>query len=329
MTDIRRQNVKLATRFFVNRVSMAARQDGYGAAARVGLGLLETEFRKLPRLLRLAVKPQGTGAQHPRGYSDAIVESLQRLPIEFTPFRIDVSRFDAHLQSFAYPRTYAAGSLEEGGNRENKLLEYFLTLEILDIQPRDVVIDVASEYSIFPTVVRQLRDATVFRQDLIYPVGIHGDRIGGNAASMQVRDEFADVLVLHNSFEHFEGTADSGFAAESWRILRPGGVTLIVPVFVSDEYSIISDPLTDRRGIEWDPGAQIIEIPGWHNRFGRFYSASMLEHRVLAPARQLGYQLELLHFINVEDVHPLATTYFALVMRKPRGTVTRYGGSSG
>jgi SAM-dependent methyltransferase len=166
--------------------------------------------------------------------------------------------------------------------------------------------------------VRQLRGATAFRQDLIYPDGIHGDRIGGNAASMPVRDEFADALVLHNSFEHFEGAADSEFVAESWRILRPDGATLIVPIFASDEHTIITDPLTDRRGIQWDPGARVIEIPGWHNRFGRFYSASALERRVLAPARQLGYELELLHFVNVRDVHPLATTYFALLMRKPR-----------
>jgi hypothetical protein len=315
---MRQQTVKLATRYVVNRISMTARQDGYATAARVGARLLGAELRKLPRLLRLVITRQRTDGQHPCGYSDAILESLQRLPTQFKPFHIDVSRFAAHLDSFAYPRSYAAGSLEEGGNRENKLLEYFLTLEILDIEPRDVVIDVASEYSIFPAVVRQLRGATAFRQDLIYPNGINGDRIGGNASSMPVRDEFADALVLHNSFEHFEGDADSGFVAESWRILRPGGATLIVPVFVSDQYTIITDPLTDRRGIPWDPGARIVEIPGWHNRFGRFYSASALEHRVLAPARRLGYELELLRFVNVRDVHPLATTYFALVMRKPR-----------
>lgn len=254
-------------------------------------------------------------------YSEGIRGALQRLPVEVRPYPVDVGRFDSHLRDFVYPHAYAAGPLEEGGNRENKLLEYFLSLELLDIHPGDVVIDVASEYSIFPTVVRQLRGGTVYRQDLIYPEGIHGDRIGGNAAAIAVGDQFANALVLQNSFEHFEGTADTGFIAESWRILRPGGSVLIVPLFVSEEYINITDPLVDRRGIAWDPGARVLELPGWHNRFGRFYSADALERRVLAPARQVGYDVELLHFANVADVHPMAATHYALRLRRPQGAV--------
>jgi hypothetical protein len=314
---MRRHTVKRAARHLGNRVSMAAQQDGYGTAAMIGARLVGTELRKLPRVIRLLRDGQDRSAAHPVGYTEAIIEGLERLPVEFRSHRVDPTRFEAHLRSFAYPSAYAAGPIEERGNRENKLLEYFLSLELLDIQPGDVVIDVASEYSIFPTVVRQLCGATVYRQDLIYPDGIHGDKIGGNAAAMAVSDEFADCLVLNNSFEHFEGNADSGFVTESWRVLRPGGRVFIVPVFVSEQHSILTDPLTDRRGIEWDPGAQVVELPGWHNRFGRFYSASALEQRVLAPARRMGYELELLHFANVKDVHPLATTYFALLMRKP------------
>jgi SAM-dependent methyltransferase len=313
---MRRHPIKLGARFFANRISMAAREDGYWAAAKVSAHLLTTELRKIPRAVRL-MSSRTARPQHPVGYSDLILDALGGLPVEMKPCRIDVTGFQAHIHSFPYPRSYAAGPLEEGGNRENKLLEYFLTLEILDIQAGQVIIDVASEYSIFPAMVRQRYGATVFRQDLIYPRGIHGDRIGGNAAAMPVRDGFADALVLHNSFEHFEGTADSDFIAESWRVLKPGGTVVIIPLFVSDQYSILSDPLTDRRGIAWDPGADVVELPGWHNRFGRFYSAPALDQRVLSPAVDIGYQVEFLHFVNVTDAHPLATTYFSLVMRKP------------
>jgi hypothetical protein len=297
---------------------MAARQDGYPAAARVGAKLVVVEFRKLPRLVRLVTSgPRGAG-EHPIGYSEAILQSLERLNVDVKPFNLNAGAFYSHVHKFGYPTAYAAGPLEEGGNRENKLLEYFLTVQILNVRRGQVIIDVASEYSIFPAVVRKEYGVTVFRQDLIYPDGIHGDRIGGNAAAMPVTDEFADALVLHNSFEHFEGTADSDFIAESWRVLKPGGTVIIVPLFVSNEYSIISDPLTDRRGIIWDPGARVIELPGWHNRFGRFYGAAALERRVLSPARAVGYEAEILHFINLKDVHPLASMHFALVMRKPR-----------
>jgi SAM-dependent methyltransferase len=298
---------------------MVARHDGGRAAAVVAVRLLATELRKLPRLARLAVSRRGALAtgEHPTGYSEEILAALNEVSADLRQYPIAPNAFASHVRSVRYPRAYAAGPLDEGGNREDKLLEYFLSLQILDIQPRDVVIDVASEHSIFPEVVRDAHGATVFRQDLIYPPGIHGDRIGGNAGAMPVPDQFADALVLHNSFEHFEGTADSDFVAESWRVLRPGGAVVIVPLFVSERYSIISDPLTDRRGIVWDPGARVIELPGRHIRFGRFYDAPTLDKRVLGPATRLGYDLEILHFGNVRDVHPRASTHFALVLRKP------------
>jgi SAM-dependent methyltransferase len=309
--------LKASVRFFTNRVSMAARLDGQRAAAELAVRLLADEFRKLPRLARLAASPRSLArGEHPSGYSEDILQALTRLPVEVRPYPLDPDKFQVHIQSFPYPQTYAAGPLDEGGNRENKLLEYFVTLEILDIEPGDVVIDVASEHSIFPTVVRRRYGATVFRQDLIYPPGVHGDRIGGNAARMPVGDEFADALVLHNSFEHFEGTSDSDFVAEAWRVLKPGGLVVIVPLFLSEQYSIISDPLMDRRGVVWDPLARVIELTGRRNRFARFYDAWALEERILSRARKAGFDLEILHFANVKDVHPRASTYFALVMSK-------------
>jgi hypothetical protein len=315
---IRQQTVKVGTRFLANRVSMAARQDGYRSAARVAVGTISTELRKLPRLAPVLLSRRSArSAQHPTCYSEEILGALGRLSVELKPCAVDLDGFQSHVSSFDYPRTYAAGPLAEGGFRENKLIEYFIALQILKVEPRQVILDVASEYSIFPTMVRQVYGATVFRQDLIYPPGVHGDRIGGSAAAMPVGDRFADALVLHNSFEHFEGSADSDFLAESWRVLRPGGTVVIVPLFVSDQYCIVTDPLTDRHGIQWDRGARVIELPGWHNRFGRFYSATALEQRVLGPAASRGYDVEILHLVNVKDVHPQATTHFCLVLRKP------------
>jgi hypothetical protein len=38
---------------------------------------------------------------------------------------------------------------------------------------------------------------------------------------MPIPAQFADTLVLHNTFEHFEGSADTDFIAEAWRVLQP------------------------------------------------------------------------------------------------------------
>lgn len=292
---------------------MVARQQGLLTAAVIGSQFVVNEAVKLPRAAKLALESRPP-VKHPPLVSDAILAGLQGLDVEMRTYAIDVAGFHRHLVEVGYPANYAAGNIDEGGNREEKLLEYFVSLDLLRPQREDVIIDVASEWSIFPQVVRQLSGATVYHQDLVYPPGVHGVHIGGSAAHIPVPDSFADKLVAHNAFEHFEGTADSDFIREAWRVLRPGGMLCILPLFMSDEFCTLSDPLVDRRGVVWDPGAELVEIPWWHNRFGRMYDVDHLEQRVLRPGarfRQLIY-----HISNGRDVHPAISLHFALVMVK-------------
>jgi SAM-dependent methyltransferase len=307
--------LRAGMRYLANLVAMVARQRGYVAAGAAGSRFVIAEVAKLPKFALLASAGGRRVQTHPTMYSNEIVDALATLGVEMRAYRIDVDAFRRHVVACNYPRNYGAGPLDEGGVREQKLLEYFVSLDLLSVRPSDLVIDVASEWSIFPDVLRELSAATVYRQDLIYPPGINGNRVGGSAARMPVAGEFADKLVLHNAFEHFERSADFDFIAEAWRVLKPGGTLCILPLFVSDEYTILTDPLVDRRGIVWDEGARVVEVPGWHNRFGRFYDASALRRRVLIPAS--GFSTTIYHFVNVKDVHPRAHLHFALVMRKP------------
>ena len=205
----------------------------------------------------------------------------------------------------------------KGGARETKILEYFVALQLLEIQSSDVVIDVASERSLFPDVVRTLIGARVFRQDLIYPVGVRGDRIGGNAAHMPIEDDFADALALHNSFEHFEGDSDTGFIREAWRVLKPGGKVCIVPLFMSEQYEILTDPVVKPDDLDWDLGALVFDVLGYRNRFGRFYNSVAFKQRVVQPAAECGFDMEVLRFENARELEPKSALEFGLVLRKP------------
>ena len=230
---------------------------------------------------------------------------------------------ERHLRDYRYSRMYAGGSVTSGGARESKILEYFLSLLLLPIVPSDVVIDVASERSVFPDVVATTVGARVFRLDLIYPPGIHGDRIGGSADEMPLPAGSVDKLFLHNSFEHFEGDIDTRFVREALRVLRPGGGLCVVPLYLSARHQIVTDPLVDRSGIEWDPDAEVVERIGHRNRFGRFYSAETLAERVLKPAFECGFRAEISAFH--ESTYGTHDTFsraqrginFAMVLRKP------------
>jgi SAM-dependent methyltransferase len=303
--------------YAANLTSMVARQQGVVAAAVVGSQFVATEAAKFPRAARLALSSSSHASatvEHPPLTSETILSDLRGLDLEMREYRVDVAAFHEHLAAVGYPAAYAAGNLDEGGNREEKLLEYFVSLDLLQPRKEDVIVDVASEWSIFPEVTRRLTGATVYQQDLIYPPGVRGYRIGGSAAHMPVPDAFADKLVLHNAFEHFEGSADSDFIREAWRVLRPGGTLCILPLFMSERFSVITDPLVDRRGVAWDDGSDIVEIPWWHVRFARLYDAEHLQIRVLDPGSR--FRQVLYHVSNAAEVHPSISLHFALVLRK-------------
>lgn len=295
---------------------MIARQQGYITAAIAGFRFIISESAKLPKfaLILLSSKVHFNSTT-PRISWIQSLDSISTDGVELKTYSIDINAFYAHLSACHYPKNYAGGPISQGGWREQKALEYFISLDLLNVQSTDVVIDVASEWSIFPDSLRNLTDATVYQQDLIYPPGINNYRIGGNADHMPIPDEYANKLVLHNAFEHFEGNADTNFINEAWRILKPGGILCILPLFITETHSIITDPLVNRQGIVYDEKARIIEILWWHNRFGRFYDINALRQRVLIPGYK--FNIRIYQVVNLKELNPSLYLHFALVMQKP------------
>jgi SAM-dependent methyltransferase len=315
-----------AARYFVNAVNLARQQEGWRSAAATAVSLSTDEARKIPRFLHLRWKQRG---QQPEPPSQApvldvpeILRQLTELGIDFKVVTLDRDALLGHISAFPYPRFYAGGSVASGGVREAKIMEYFLSLWFLPVAENDVVIDVASERSVFPVMVAKTIGAQVFRQDLVYSIGMNGDRIGGSADSMPVPNDFADKLFLHNSFEHFEGDIDTRFIYEAWRILKPGGGACIVPLYLSTHHQNLTDPLVDTRGVVWDADAEVVQRVGHHVRFGRAYSARTLAERVLEPARECGFKADIYSFadVDLESDDPISRAQgglrFAMVLSK-------------
>jgi SAM-dependent methyltransferase len=201
-----------------------------------------------------------------------------------------------------------------------KTSQYYFTWKQLEhhLSREDAVyIDIAStEDSPYLELLRLLaRTRHVYRQDLIFPAGIHGDRIGGSAEQLPLADSSVDAMTLHCSFEHFEGEADTGFIREVGRVLRPGGRVCIVPLYLGEYAFIMSDPAWGY-GIKPDPGASVHFYPRWGERYGRFYSSSTFRERVHAPALEAGLAPRVVHFSNILDLHPSCYTHFGLILDK-------------
>lgn len=201
-----------------------------------------------------------------------------------------------------------------------KIPQYYFTwkqLQPLLSREESVYVDIAStEDSPYFELLRLLARAKHrYRQDLVFPAGVHGDRIGGSAAALPLADSSVDAMTLHCSFEHFEGEADTGFIREVGRVLRPGGRVCLVPLYMGEYAFIMCDPAWGY-DIQPDPGTPVHYFPRWGERHGRFYDARTLNERVLAPARAAGLTPKVVRFSNILELNPYCYTHFGLLLDK-------------
>lgn len=103
-------------------------------------------------------------------------------------------------------------------------------------------------------------------------------------------------MALNCFFEHFEQDADSGFVREVARILRPGGKVCILPLYMNENYHVLSNfELIQRLGMPaFDKNVDIYMQERPNNHFGRFYDAKALKERVIDIAEKAGLKVEII-----------------------------------
>ena len=306
----------------VTRVRTSLRRDGWGRTARKGMSRLLASLGALPgyldyRLNPCALRvPKGTGGwpYDPQ----AVRAQLQQSGVLVESYYVDVTDFKRWCQAANYPDSYGRGI----SVRTEKLLEHYLSLMLLPpITPGSVIIDVACAGSPFAAAVQRMYDCTVYRQDLVYPEGIHRapdgiEQIGGNAAFMPVPGSFASGLVLHCAFEMFRGDNDSLFIQEAARVLQLGGRLVIIPLYLSSLHHHLVDPLADRRGVRYDPGARVVYRPGFYRvASARFYSVEAFIRRVME--HRSGMALKVIFVENQKEVDPSCYLKFAAAFERP------------
>ncbi len=246
----------------------------------------------------------------------AIAGALRAHGFQVEELDVDVDDYRRFLARARYQRflTYYEGGRSSGF--AEKALEHYLAAQLLGLQSEDVYVDVASLNSPAPRIYRDLYGCTVYRQDLVYPAGLRGDRIGGDAGSMPVPDGFATKIALHNAFEHFEGDSDVACVREAARILRPGGRLCILPLFLFDIYAIQTDPAAlPREAIAFEDDAVLYCEKGWCDRHGRFYDVPHLIARIRDNLGDLRLTIGVVR--NERAVNPECYLKFVALFEKP------------
>ena len=237
-----------------------------------------------------------------------ILNLSRKAGINFIDYEINLDEYNNYFNNAEYKIRYPDYYL---GNQIEKSLEHYLALSLLNLSKEDVFIDLASEHSPIPEIYARLTGATTYSQDIMYPPGINGNRIGGDACSMLVTDGFASKATLTCSIEHFEGNADTSLFYELSRVLKPGGIVCVVPFYIFKEQATQTDPTVSvPSGVDFDRGTTIYCAKGWANRHGRFYSPSCLIKRIIKPVQDK-FKFDFYHLKNAAEVDPSIYVRFA------------------
>lgn len=213
--------------------------------------------------------------QHPDNV-DTVANGLRQLGISVTELIINRREYDDYFTNAEYDDEYYNDNIIE------KSLEHFICIKLLNLNNGDVFIDIASEHSPLCRIITEMTGCEGYMQDIMYPSGIDGNRIGGDAANLPVEDGYFSAATATCSFEHFEGDADIKFMREMSRVLRPGGKVIIVPLYLYPTACYVTDPIMSvPGGVPFDE--RIICIEDWGNRHARFYSAETLYRRIIKP----------------------------------------------
>ncbi len=241
-------------------------------------------------------------------------EILTSQDFSMEEYEISPEEFQEFVSNARYPefKDYNLGNLS------SKHLDHFIATKFLEISSTDVYMDVASSRSPVPEIYERMFGIPVFRQDLTYEDGLHGNRIGSDAAKIPLADHSISKIGLHSSFEHFEGDSDIGFIREAERILKPGGRACIVPLFLAPQYTFKIDPsLWSGESIDFENDARIEKRDNWGIRFARFYDIDHLEKRI---RRNLGdLQLKICVGLNLSEINKSCRDrYFTAILEKPK-----------
>ncbi len=253
---------------------------------------------------------------------DRVEEQLTELGVPTEDFSVapHLAGFEAHLQLEEYAGEYR---IYGGPNHHcllEKSLEHYLSLAIAQPMPGQTAVDIGSCKSVVPGMLRRLHDVRCYEQDLVYPAGVHGDRIGSSAASIPLPNASVDFMMLHCTFEHFEGDADTAYVRECARLLKPGGRTIILPLYLNANHCNITGEtdanIHEKIGFDTEARYYCL-IPEWQNRFGRHYSPDALLRRVINPAREAGLIPQLFRCVKWETIDPRLWLRWILVLERP------------
>lgn len=237
--------------------------------------------------------------------------------------RVDVAAFtawyaenDYRVRFPDYVKTYPSEDY-----LKKKALEHWLTLKYSPA-PDGKAIDVGGSTSPFARLIRS--DKTrCYHLDLPLPhlgnmPGVHGDMIGASADDIPLEDNTIDAIYSHNAVEHFEGPAFFGFFREAARVLKPGGVLCVAPLFVGAKtfaYSSMNAWYKSKRTPTMPRGLDIVIREDIRQPYSFHVSAASVKSEIVD---KVDLDVSIIYFENFREAVMGFPFMFVGVKRQPK-----------
>lgn len=197
------------------------------------------------------------------------------------------SDFSHYLESVSYFEKYKEGYktlfLE-------KAYEHFIILKFLELSAGKNYVDIAACCSPLYKIAKSLYNVNSFAQDIMFPEGVHGDKIGCDACHLPFEDESIDAMSAACSIEHFENDADIALFKEVSRVLVSGGKFVVAPLYIARDPFIITDPVHGQ-DVNFSNDDNIVFVENWKNRYGRYYSPNSFYERIILSCPDLQFKI--------------------------------------
>ncbi len=188
-----------------------------------------------------------------------------------------------------------------GDIRHKKLIEFFCSYNLLKLHPTDALMDVAGGtqgYLKTVEVARRILQDRAIQNCTITALGTDVDYIESDAGDIPLPNNSIEKISCHHSFEHLQNDADVRFICEVKRILKPGGMCCIVPLFLTKHFFEITDELTLSRKYS-DISFRIIDptatLPGgrFSGNYARTYSLEAFNSRILDHLESIQWDIDI------------------------------------
>jgi len=235
--------------------------------------------------------------------------------IKVENYSINPEAFNEYLRKTPYPQDYIDGynNFKKDCFIE-KALEHFIAEEMLKFSREDIYADVAACNSPVADIVSKKYGCKSYRIDQSYKSGINGSEIGADATDTKLPAGFCSKISLHCAYEEFENDNDIKLIPEMYRLLKPGGKAIILPLYIHHFPFIDSGPFSDLSGVKYEDGKRVWRTDCRGLRCSRKYSVETLKKRIINNLGDFKYKV---YFAgNVKEANPVCYCNFVLLLEK-------------